>query len=207
MAINVLTPIETWYRGIKYRSRLEARWAVFFDKIRAPWEYEKEGYDLGVQANTMRPHREQGDDDFMEAVVKVGAEISPPLPQSNVVRTWYLPDFWMPQQNCFIEIKGAYPTLEEQCKAALLAQLSGKRTFIFGPLPTIATYGQIGSAEGEWDSLAFFPEGAGGAGYLWCLDLSSGLYCIKKSPTFDRGYNSATDELVYAYNAARSARF
>ena len=39
--------IETAYRGRRFRSRIEARWAVFFDALGIEWEYEKEGYDLG----------------------------------------------------------------------------------------------------------------------------------------------------------------
>ena len=39
--------IETAYKGYRFRSRLEARWAVFFDAIEMSWEYEKEGFDLG----------------------------------------------------------------------------------------------------------------------------------------------------------------
>ena len=38
--------IETEYRGYRFRSRLEARWAVFFDAIGAEWEYEPEGFLL-----------------------------------------------------------------------------------------------------------------------------------------------------------------
>lgn len=38
--------IETTYRGYKFRSRLEARWAVFFDALGIEWEYEFEGYKL-----------------------------------------------------------------------------------------------------------------------------------------------------------------
>jgi len=37
---------ETIYKGYRFRSRLEARWAVFFDAIGAPWEYEPEGFEL-----------------------------------------------------------------------------------------------------------------------------------------------------------------
>ena len=40
--------IETVYRGFQFRSRLEARWAVFFDALGIKWGYETEGYDLGV---------------------------------------------------------------------------------------------------------------------------------------------------------------
>lgn len=46
MGITTIKPIETIYHGRKFRSRLEARWAVFFDAIGADWEYEPEGYQL-----------------------------------------------------------------------------------------------------------------------------------------------------------------
>lgn len=42
----MIKPIETEYKGYKFRSRLEARWAVFFDAIGAKWEYEPEGFEL-----------------------------------------------------------------------------------------------------------------------------------------------------------------
>lgn len=43
----MIKAIETEYKGYRFRSRLEARWAVFFDNMGAKWEYEKEGFDLG----------------------------------------------------------------------------------------------------------------------------------------------------------------
>jgi hypothetical protein len=38
--------IETRYAGCRFRSRLEARWAVFFDVLKVKWEYEPEGFAL-----------------------------------------------------------------------------------------------------------------------------------------------------------------
>jgi len=38
--------IETTYNGYRFRSRLEARWAVFFDAIGQEYEYEPEGFEL-----------------------------------------------------------------------------------------------------------------------------------------------------------------
>lgn len=61
--------IETVYNGYRFRSRLEARWAVFFDAAGIPYQYEPEGFDLG----------EAG---------------------------WYLPDFRLPEQDIWVEIKG-----------------------------------------------------------------------------------------------------
>ena len=45
--MDTIKPIETVYNGYRFRSRLEARWAVFFDACGVEWEYEPEGYDLG----------------------------------------------------------------------------------------------------------------------------------------------------------------
>ena len=39
--------IETEYKGYRFRSRLDAKWAVFFDACGVEWEYEPEDYDLG----------------------------------------------------------------------------------------------------------------------------------------------------------------
>jgi hypothetical protein len=87
-----LKPIETHYDGYRFRSRLEAKWAGFFNHLGIRYEYEKEGYEFdGVR---------------------------------------YLPDFWLPEQDCWVEIKGANPTDEEVHKARLLAGGSGKPTFI-----------------------------------------------------------------------------
>lgn len=36
--------IETTYKGYRFRSRTEARWAVYFDALGVNWEYEKEGF-------------------------------------------------------------------------------------------------------------------------------------------------------------------
>lgn len=42
-----IKPIETRYDGHRFRSRLEARWAVFFDELGVSWDYEPQGFDLG----------------------------------------------------------------------------------------------------------------------------------------------------------------
>jgi hypothetical protein len=89
-------PIETiypWPYGYRFRSRLEARWAVFFDALGVPYEYEKEGYEF------------------------------------NGVR--YLPDFWLPAQDCWVEIKGPPPSREEGNKAWFLATVTEKPVYVF----------------------------------------------------------------------------
>jgi hypothetical protein len=85
-----IQPIETWYRDFRFRSRLEARWAVFFDAVGIPWRYEEQGYDLSR--------------------VRV-----PDEPGSAAAYTpfWYLPDFYLPEQDCWIEVKPSTPSERE----------------------------------------------------------------------------------------------
>lgn len=60
----MITPIETIYKGYRFRSRLEARWAVFMDACGADWEYEPEGLsstvycepDLDEDGNIIQEH-------------------------------------------------------------------------------------------------------------------------------------------------------
>jgi len=63
-----IKPLETRYNGYRFRSRLEARWAVFFNSLDINYKYEPEGYCIG----------------------------------SNV---WYLPDFYLPDLDYWLEIK------------------------------------------------------------------------------------------------------
>lgn len=42
-----MNAIPTTYAGVRFRSRLEARWAVFFDSLGIDWRYEHEGHAAG----------------------------------------------------------------------------------------------------------------------------------------------------------------
>lgn len=48
--MSELKAIQTEYKGYLFRSRLEARWAVFFDAIGVAWEYEPEGIVLSDES-------------------------------------------------------------------------------------------------------------------------------------------------------------
>lgn len=66
----MIKAIETRYSGYLFRSRTEARWAVFLDTLHIRYDYEKEGFSFDG----------------------VG----------------YLPDFWLPDYSCWLEIKGTH---------------------------------------------------------------------------------------------------
>ena len=44
----MIKAIQTFYGDCWFRSRLEARYAVFFDTLGLRWEYEIEGFELGA---------------------------------------------------------------------------------------------------------------------------------------------------------------
>lgn len=44
--VGELSAIQTRYQGCRFRSRLEARWAVFFDSLGIEWRYEPEGFAM-----------------------------------------------------------------------------------------------------------------------------------------------------------------
>jgi hypothetical protein len=70
-----MNAIETHYNGYKFRSRLEARWAVFFDSLGVKYQYEKEGYDLGDLGGYLP--------DFYIPSANLHVEIKPKMPQAK----------------------------------------------------------------------------------------------------------------------------
>lgn len=50
----MINAIETHYDGYRFRSRLEARWAVFFNALEIAYEYEREGFNLEVLPDETR---------------------------------------------------------------------------------------------------------------------------------------------------------
>lgn len=65
-----IKPIETYYAGCRFRSRLEARWAVFFDALGIKWEYEPEGFETKSGERYLP--------DFYLPNDKIYAEVKPP---------------------------------------------------------------------------------------------------------------------------------
>ena len=43
----MIKAIETNYQDYRFRSRTEARWAVYFDAIGLKWDYELQGFEFG----------------------------------------------------------------------------------------------------------------------------------------------------------------
>lgn len=93
IAMATVKAIETYYKGYHFRSRLEARWAVFFDTLGLPWKYEDQGYQKEI---------------YDEDAPIAGADPGSEQYGSKIVR--YLPDFFLPrrygEEGIFVEVKG-----------------------------------------------------------------------------------------------------
>lgn len=77
-----IKPIETIYNGYRFRSRLEARWAVFFDEANIRYEYEVNGFE----------NKETGEK--------------------------YLPDFYLPDYDWYVEVKAPRENAGKEIKRA-----------------------------------------------------------------------------------------
>ena len=72
---NTIKALDTYYNGHKFRSRLEARWAIFFDAMGITWQYEPEGYRLS-NGMLYLP-------DFYFPQVSSFAEVKPDVPNKS----------------------------------------------------------------------------------------------------------------------------
>jgi len=128
--------IETEYNGYKFRSRLEARWAVFFDAAGIEYQYEPEGVETS-----------DGDK--------------------------YLPDFYLPELETYVEVKGKRPGYEQEIlRLPKFIEWGGqiKQILILSDVPGKTEDGGI------WHFPALYWNGLG-VDYGWFF-FSDGCDCI-----------------------------
>jgi hypothetical protein len=216
----MIKAIETRYKGYHFRSRLEARWAVFFDSLGIRWQFEPEGFDL-----------------------------------TEYGLGYYLPDFFLPDQNYWIEVKpDNFSTNDQDAyrKLAYVGAATEARGLLVAGEPYhnvvmggFQSYMAAGSACDQWWVVDTYPRKEGDemdrggqmdGPYLFCvcplcdkigiefdgrgericgetckpkrtreealaLDLWGGLY------HGDKAYSGDHPKIVAAAEAARSARF
>ena len=193
-----IKPIETEYNGYRFRSRLEARWAVFFDAFGIKYQYETEGFE---------------------------------------VNGWrYLPDFYLPEYEVYVEVKpSAEKLMEEAEKLAWMVDFNGpcaKGLLILGqiPNPEKISYDVIPAfslakwnGEGIVGEDVFFVDGT--------LFIREAPYCYASAPDFPNITDLVSEDLTvyegllreydgylwrivprlgqmkHAYRKARQARF
>lgn len=183
-----IKPIETYYNGYRFRSRLEARWAVFFDAMGVEYEYEPEGFDLGGGI-------------------------------------YYLPDFYLPEQDYYVEVKGNMTEADREKTERFFDHLLEDKLngilshgfVILGNIPprtvNVVSWAYARYAR-NWDAysiVADFP-------YLPCVCPICGKFgfewdglgeriCGNEHPPWEEPRPNVGSKISLAYDAARQARF
>lgn len=202
--------IETTYSDCRFRSRLEARWAVFFDAMGIQWRYEPEGFEV------RSPFGEGG--------------ASWP----------YLPDFYLPATKTWVEVKGDLSVVDWDMVACCVdwyGSLPGIRDsdgtaaglLFLGDIPSVSAW-SVGSPihpilqhcrGGLVRGAAFVPGGVCTApvGHLVDDDyfdsswmdgqaaLASSVQKLIGGGARFEGESAGAAQLALAYRRARSARF
>lgn len=208
--------IETRYAGCRFRSRLEARWAVFFDTLGIRWEYEAQGFTVGRRLTA---------------------------PWSDGDTFPYLPDFWLPDLHLYAEVKGDFADEQEFVRlldaAAFLSSKGvggcgeGPDLLLLGPIPRYASIrpvrlhlhkGGLGASSWSIWGSQFDGHGCGGGDYVaqdggghrWSdIDVCYPKTCewsvcarTVLGGFVDRSQGVDADvRVARGYRAARSARF
>ena len=172
--------IETFYRGFRFRSRVEARWAVYMDAMEVKWQYEPEGFEL---------------------------------PSGR-----YLPDFYLPDLDCYVEVKSKWPTEEEFRKCWELVEATHSSCLILDGDPAFRHYNMYewfkGCHYSEEDKCdpgvagmsATFNDCAKQGRWFWVDGwMDSADEANRQYPSDDIEY--LTEKTKNAIRAARQARF
>ncbi len=200
---TTIRAIQTRYAGCHFRSRLEARWAVLFDHLGIAWEYEPQGFEI-------RDRSRSGSD----------------------ARTWrYLPDFYLPATQTWVEVKGDQEHLTADYRWMLGeaidfggqlphvedSQGTARGLLILGPVPAtqflfgLPVHPILQHQKGGWISYASLSEE--GVRCEWTnwygpedFDISLDPPVIDIAARSMRG-RAPSRATIAAYTAARSARF
>lgn len=142
-----IKPIQTNYKGYRFRSRLEARWAVFFDAMGYRWEYEPEGYILEGGERYLP--------DFWLPEYKMFAEVKPQGGRSNKIHLLAIQSKTAGVCLCGLPRFDYYPCLiwcpysEDQCLDGFvcLDDADHDKTFRFRPFDDVRCQALHGNNE------------------------------------------------------------
>lgn len=196
--------LPTWYGGYRFRSRLEARWALFLTRVGLDWQYEPQGFLVGQADGDPRPYLP----DFYVPTAQLYLEVKPSFADRvdpEGVRRWELFAAELAEQYPDVRTAmmcGAIP--DPETVTACGPPSPDER---WGHHATGARYGDGIYVHGDWD-------------YAWCacpsgehIDIQFGARgnritcaCEPFLRTADL-YTGNDVRIVNAYAAARGERF
>lgn len=187
-----IRPIETRAYGHRFRSRLEARYAIFMTELGVAWQYEPEGFDL--DAGHYLP-------DFYLPKLKTWLEIKPHGSGSYF-------GFTADSNSLLCD-----PRLVEFAERA---QQNRERFFVAYGLPSTDLfcswdYASEGMLEAPWDPFMWCICGCGKTADIQFDGRGDRIECSHrdciKSSHGDKGYSHDHPKIMNAAEAARCARF
>jgi hypothetical protein len=186
---------------------------VFFDHLGVEWQYEPQGFVWDSNSQIADSDNAYWNNEQLK--IKGGM---------------YLPDFWLPSIETWVEVKGAKCTKEETRTHFEFALVSGQRHMTaVGDIPHGTNYG-------PWSDDMILNGGCD-FNYQWCVclwcgkpgiefegrggrvcgqqtsddasewELKARAGCDISKPYTDKGFTSKNQKILNAYEAARSARF
>lgn len=191
-AESAFRALPTAYNGYRFRSRLEARWAVFFDALGLAYRYEPEGFSL--------PPCRRAD------CWAHGTAAGPVRQEERAFA--YLPDFYLPTLATWVEIKPAAPSEEELEKLMRLHCHTGQAAVLLA--------GDCADTNSYDRPPAYVGYVPGDESYLWTQCIGCAVVGITYCGLGDRLAHrrgcpqvttTAASTLRAAFAAARAARF
>lgn len=220
-----IAPLETRYAGYRFRSRLEARWAVFFTRLGLDWEYEPQGYRVTWQGQVSKTFPSGAEEPwpavhaYKDAKLPSNFRLQPATP--------YLPDFHLPSLGLFLEVKPANPQVVDPEGVKKWQRFAGevatewdrgRTAMLAGQIPNPDTVDELGPPRPyEWYEQPIIMLGDWHT--AWCACPSGDHFDIQFQGRggrilcgcpriLDDHYRTANDpRILNAYGAARSARF
>lgn len=200
------TAIETTYAGCRFRSRLEARWAVFFNTLGIRWEYEPQG--------------------FASAAGAYLPDFCIEIPYRSV--------FWDDVSHVHVEVKGSDEQVSDADRERMAALIQGNgplRTglVLLGPIPRVdrateVLHCVVERVEGDtlfssgakfartidgWALASYFGayDAFSGKDDGWPADASWAAQVLRVELPNDGKAWRIDPDLAAAYDTARSSRF
>jgi hypothetical protein len=217
--MTTINAIQTEYQGHLFRSRLEARWAVFFDYLGIKWSYEPEGFEVGFGNDCLRRYLP----DFFLPDLGVWVEVK----GDNSTMDWTLIGDACDWEGCHLPqwskrhqregkgsgvlVLGPIPSEQHTSQQEIVHPFvyssdtfCGGVTFSYAKFYLKETFTEV--LERYW-ALSVFYFGEDGYGTYSCR--SKALYL---DDTYSIHYRTAPNsepwwQIQRAYRAARSARF
>ena len=123
------TPKPTIYNNIIFRSRTEAKYARLFDILGIRYQYES--FFFRMDLSNYKNYRYEWDS-ILEDYIYGNTHLDEFLKESDYLE--YIPDFYLPDFDLFLEIKGKEPTEREELKAKVLSETETV-ILLFGSIP------------------------------------------------------------------------